>query len=224
MIYNFPRFQEIKEKLGLTPNQIYICLVLMETNKENKRELIEKYKQQHKGFEQRDIDTLIEKEYLLNLNTTNPNVETTILKKESQEKFKPIVKKTPEGETLVIQNRTLDLLVVTDKFKEGIFIDNDDAAEEIWSIYPKWMNINNKRQSTKSILYEEFKVLYGNLIQGNGILHKKIVECVSNYKKVEKAGHIQLVGIKKFFENKIYNDIEELLEDLEGEKDSINDL
>ena len=164
---------------------------------------IQEYIEKHGYFPASDLKKLIDKGYLEDFNS--PKVAQTVT--------------TENGKLITMKNTTIiGLYMVTPKFKEGIYIDDDDAAKEAWAAYPKVMMIDGKITATLNIEYDTFVEKYGNIINGNGILHKKIVEMFSKYKKLLKDGKANGMGLKKAIETKYWETIEVMVEMEEEEK------
>ncbi len=70
--------------------------------------------------------------------------------------------------------------LVTDKFKEVVTIDKDDAIEELLSVYPKWFEI--KGIKVPAINYgDNVTKMYHDVIKNNRIKHQKIVSITKEY-------------------------------------------
>lgn len=208
MVYDFERFSEIMQKLDISPNQIYICMLLMEKSMKKKVELFTKYKIIQEGFEYEDLEVLVNKGYLEDFNSDK--VPRTVFEHGKRRQ--------------ITELKTFDLFMVTDKFKEGIWIDSEEAALEAWQSFPTWMKINEKSTNIKNMVYDEFVEHYSKIISGNGVLHRKIVTAFSHFRRFVKAGKVTGMGIKKALDKKLWNDIEELLELEEDDKDVIESI
>lgn len=221
MIYDTKRFQEIMDNLGLTPNQIYFCVLLLEQDAKRKRELFNNYTKKHGGFELEDIKKLEEKGYIEDF--SNSKVDKTVIK--TIGRGQAIVKKLQEF-------TILELIMVTPKFKDSIYIDAEIATEEFLKAYPSWITIKDKStgKSTRFPIKKitdmtQFVNFYQTIINGDIIKHKLIVEMASHYKKFVDKGVVAGVNVKTALESKFWLQIEELIELEEAEREgSISSL
>ena len=189
MIYDTERFQNELIRLKITPTQCHVLMLFLETGKK-REQLISRYNNNFK-FEKNDLLKLEELGYLENMNS--PNSKTN----------------------------SVHLYIITPKLKELLFIDEDDleiACEEAWLAYPKLLIIDGKSQSSRTISRDEFSTVYTKVIRGNIILHKKIVEMFTHYKKLVKLGKVHGLGLKKAIETRIWEVIEEMIEFEEEDK------
>lgn len=202
MIYDYARFKEIITRLELTPNQMYLCIMLMLKGRERK-DTISAYIEKYGYFTKSDLDNIVDKGYVEDLNS--PNVSQTIT--------------LEDGKTTVVKKASIvELYMVTPKFKEGIYIDDEDAAKEAWGAYPKAFNIDGVPTPALNIEYDIFVQEYGKIIQGNGILHKEIVECFTKYKKLVRDKRMGGMGLKKAIATKLWETIKVVIEMEEEEK------
>jgi hypothetical protein len=204
------------DKLELTPNQIYFCTVLMEQDYKRKKELFKNYFDKHGGFDYDDIERLEEKGYIANF--SNSKVPKTVQIKASKRGEKEVIKMT--------DYTILDLIMVTPLFREEVYIDAEEAANEFIKAYPTWISIKDKatgkiqRFSIKSIPdREEFIQFYQTITNGDIIKHKLIVEMAANYKKFVEKGAVAGTNIRKALESRFWEQLEELIELEEADKD-----
>lgn len=193
MIYETEKFTNELIRLKITPNQCHIIMIFLETGKK-RDELVNKFNISF-GFNASDIAKLEELGYLENMNSQKPNAKQSI-----------------------------HLYIITPKLKELLFIDEDDleiACEEAWLAYPKLLTIDGKSQSSRTISRTDFTTVYSKIIKGNIILHKKIVEMFTHYKGLVKKGKVHGLGLKKALETRIWEVIEEMIEQEEEEKEQI---
>jgi hypothetical protein len=215
MIYDSKRFQDIMRKLDLTPNQIYFCVMLLEQDFYKKKELFEEYAERHGGFRWLEIEDLEQKGYIANF--SDSSVPKTVG-----------IAKTRKGEIKYERVKdviVLEMVIVTPHFKDQIYVDPEVAAEELLAVYPAWITINGKRQSIKIIGdREEFYEYYKGITGGDIIKHKTIVEAFSNYKKYVEKGKVNGMGIRKALESRLWQDIEQLMEQDKLDRDVIKDI
>lgn len=170
--------------------------------------MFNRFKASQGGFDYSDIEYLVEKNYLADF--SSPNVLMT---------------KIENGEKKLVKDfKFIELFIVTPKFKEGIFVDNEEAALEAWKAFPAWMTINGQLVNVRNMEYQVFEEQYELIINGNGILHKTIVEAFTSYKKFVKDGKVQGMGIKKAIEKKLWDDIAELIVAEQESKDVTGSL
>lgn len=116
-------------------------------------------------------------------------------------------------------NQLKDNFVVTDKFKHLLFVDTNEAGEQLFSIYPKWISIEGR--SIPSTQGGDYKGRYFGKDEIIELYCKKISH---DYEQHEK----NLIGIRKAIKHNIsfpilrkyvfdeiwnsFNDLEELEE------------
>lgn len=208
MIYDFKRYETIRRSLGITSNQLYFCILLLEQDYNKKLELFSYYCTVHGGFDYMDIKALEEKGYLENF---SPKPIKTIEKSE-------IIGNKLSDYKLVDEDYILEMFMVTPLFKGKIYIDADIAAEELLKVAPSWIYINGKRTSIKTVSdREEFYQYYNTIINGDILKHKLIVEMFTHYKRLVEADKISGMGIRKALESRLWEQIQEIIEE---EKDN----
>lgn len=176
-------------------------LLLVKDHKEKLR-IYNNYVEQQKGFEYEDILDLIKKGYVEDF-SSDKVLKTYIDEKRTIKRVKDV--------------KLLELYLVTPKFKEGILVDDDEAAKEAWDAYPKVLKIDGRMQTALNMPYEQFEEAYAKIVNGNGIFHKKIVEMFIQYKRLVKEGKSYGMGIKRALEQKHWEVIEAMIE-LENEE------
>lgn len=218
MFYDFRRTNKILNELGISPNQAYFCILLLEQDFNYKKELFDNYINKNEGIDFIDINKLEELGYIENC--SNNNILKTI-GIEKKYKYAGNTYKVDYKKTTDIA--ILELFIVTPKFKDSIYIDAEVAAEELLKVYPSWIFIENKRQSLKIIPdREEFYQYYNTIINGDILKHKFIVEMFSRYRKLIDDNKINGMGIKKALESRFWEEIEKLTEEEESDKNSYN--
>jgi hypothetical protein len=218
MIYDTKRFQEIMTKLNLTPNQIYFCVLLLEQDFNRKRKLFLDYAEAHEGFRINEIEDLENKGYIVNFSDSNvPKTTAAIQTKKGELVFERV-------KDVII----LEMVMVTPKFKDAIYVDGEAAADELLKAYPTWIKIKDRatgkitKVSVKSVPdRDEFVLFYANIINGDIIKHKLIVEMATHLKKFVERGDVMASNIRKALESRFWEQIEELVEADEGEGDII---
>ena len=217
MIYDAKRFHSIMKELDITPNQLYFCVILMASTFEEKQQLLEHYTKAYGGFSYEEIDGLEEKDYIFNYGK-NKEGKATLLTIPVQEK--KVVRKTVFSDA-----KYLEMYMVTPTFRDKLYIDKEEAAEEMLLAYPSWITIDGKRQAIKIIPdRNEFYEYYNTITNGDIIKHKLIVEMFSKYRKYVNEGKFNGMGIRKALESKLWLAIQEEVE-LEGvNKDNIGDI
>ena len=133
---------------------------------------------------------------------------------------KKVVRKTVFSDA-----KYLEMYMVTPTFRDKLYIDKEEAAEEMLLAYPSWITIDGKRQAIKIIPdRNEFYEYYNTITNGDIIKHKLIVEMFSKYRKYVNEGKFNGMGIRKALESKLWLAIQEEVE-LEGvNKDNIGDI
>lgn len=220
MIYDTKRFQDTMQKLNLTPNQIYFCIILLEQNYERKVALFNNYNERHGGFRFLEIRDLEQKGYIENFsNTKIPKTVKSIVTKEGKVTY-------DVSEDAII----LELVIVTPHFKDQIYIDSELAADELLKAYPSWIVIKDKsgksqRFSVKSIPdRDEFVQFYAGIINGDILKHKLIVEMATQLRRFVERGEVGATNIRKALESRFWEQIEELVEIEQIDKDMLSSL
>lgn len=99
-----------------------------------------------------------------------------------------------------------DLLAPTDMFKDSLFIDADDAFEQLWKTYPMHLQslINGTRvlAKTTNLGKDNLKIKYVKAIGKDLQKHQLVMEALTWAISKEKVN----VGIEKFILNHIWDD------------------
>lgn len=218
MIYDTRRFQDIMKKLELTPNQIYFCVLLLEKDYNRKAKLFNDFTETHGGFRLEEIEKLEEKGFIANFSDSEvPKTTAVYQSKKGQlvyERVKDVI--------------ILEMVIVTPKFIDAIYVDAEAAADELLKAYPTWIKIKDRatgkeqRVSVKNIPdRDEFVQFYNGIIQGDIIKHKLIVEMATQLRKFVERGDVMATNIRKALESRFWEQIEELVELDKGEGDII---
>lgn len=220
MFYDFRKTNELLEKLKITPNQAWFCVMLLEQDYNYKVKLFHDYIKEYGVIDFVDIDALEKLGYIENFaNSKVP--KTTIIKKEynyAEQKY--ITEKKPITDIII-----LELFMITPKFKELVYLDAEEAAEELLSVYPSWVNIKGKQTPLKKIPDREaFYQYYFSITNGDMLKHKYIVEMFRHYRDLIKKDKVLGMNIINALESKLWMEIEELIELNKQDKDQIDDL
>jgi hypothetical protein len=228
MFYDFKRTTEILKQLDITANQAWFCVMLLEPDFDYKLELFNKYINSIDNsilFD--DIQILEEKGYIENCSNTKLP-KTIVVKRTIEYAGSSTIFEIVKSKDVAI----LELFIVTPKFKEQVYIEAEAAAEELLKIYPAWISIKDKqsgrisRQSIKMIedrdaFYEMYHRVH---TQGDILKHRYICDMFSHYRRLVSEGKVQGMNILKALESRLYQDIEQLLEEENGNKDTITDI
>ena len=136
------------------------------------------------GFKKEDFKELIDKGLLLH---TNSKAESYI---------------------------TTDLVVTLELVEHLVKIEPDEAYEELFQLYPAFLNINGKDVSAKGLTFSDekaAKAAYASIISKDRFLHKRILEAVVKYKK-DNNGYAT-VKIDKFLTSRLWEDLENKTDD-----------
>lgn len=105
-----------------------------------------------------------------------------------------------------------DSLVVTDKFKESIIVDEEDAFNELWKTYPmrlqQGINGNYPMAKTTEMGKEALQRKYAKYISSDMQKHLRVMEVLKWFKERQKI----TVGIEKFVKNQLWEDWETEME------------
>ena len=169
MFYNFRKENEILERLKITPNQAWFCIMLMEQDFKKKKEIFLKYCEQHQGFNHTDIVTLENLGYIENFNYGKPDGKT-IIRTLVDEKGKAY-----KSEEILHNINLLEFFIVTPKFVEQVYIDPEIALEELLGNFPAWMIIEGARTYLKNYSPRNglsFAEFYQTIHGGDILKHK----------------------------------------------------
>ena len=107
-----------------------------------------------------------------------------------------------------------DMLVVSDKFKQAIIVDAEDAFDQVWKAYPirlqQHVNGSYPLAKTTSIGKEGLQRKYAKYISNDFQKHLRVMEVLIWFKERQKI----TVGIEKFILNQLWDDWET---EMEGE-------
>lgn len=115
--------------------------------------------------------------------------------------------KKSEVEDLVKRGFVIDLYegeryntsyVVTEKFAKYLFIDEEDAGNDLWNNYFDYFTIGGIYQSAKTADKDRLMEVYLKKIRRNKKKHREVMEMLSEYKTLVKQGKMQPMGIEKF--------------------------
>jgi len=215
MFYDYKRTNKILKELGITPNQAWFCMMIMEQDFKYKNQLFKDYTDEHGGIEVADIAKLEELGYIENFS------DSTVPKTIAVERLMNLnktgyVKTFRQSKDAVI----LSLFIVTPKFKDLIFIDPEIAAEELQKVFPAWMMIKDRQTGKLQRTFlqgipadkEPFYDYYATIHGGDILKHRYICEMFSHFKKYVTEGKVNGMGIIKALEGKLWKHIKELIE------------
>lgn len=220
MFYDFKRTTDILQQLQITPNQAWFCIMLLEQDYKYKCKLFTDYCNTFGGIAFADIAELEQLGYIENC-SNSPVLKTIKVKR----KFKHAKNNYEIEQEQSKDVNILELFLVSPKFKDAVYIDPEIAGEEVLKSYPAWITIQGQKTSAKTITDREgFYQYYQTITNGDILKHRYICEMFGHYKKLLKEGKVSGLGITKALERKLYDDIQELLEDTDKERDAINDI
>lgn len=140
--------------------------------------------------------------YLLDSN----NIEAINMYKESIGKFN-----TKEYEDLIDRNIITelgDLKIIDFDFDDNNEDEHLTMFNEVWNIYPNKLSIDGKLISAKSCNFVQLaKFYYDNCINKSNKQHKEMLTKLKDY---FTGMNFALMGIKKFFESKEYERLENI--------------
>lgn len=106
-----------------------------------------------------------------------------------------------------IREYNINDFMVTDKFVKNTIVDEEDAYQELCSVYPKWMTI--KGNKVPMITGDPYKLAkeYHKYHKNNKITHERVMSITSRYFK----DHPPQVNIQNYILNRHWNQLEELI-------------
>jgi hypothetical protein len=178
------------------------------------------YIDRHGGFRFLEIDDLETKGFIENFsNTEIPKTVKITTTKKGEVKYERVT------DVMI-----LELIVVTPLFKDQIYVDAELATDELLQAYPTWIIIKDKsgktqRVSVKSVPdRDEFIQFYSNIINGDILKHKLIVEMATHLRRFVEKKEVMATNIRKALESRFWEQIEELIELEKDDKDMITRL
>lgn len=139
-------------------------------NMENGAVVLYKYMEEGQGWTMEEVDDLVAKGFIFSTNHT----------KSGQDDY------------------YLDRYLATSTFKNLVFIECDEAFEEILEMYPTFIIVEGKKYSTKGGPIEKLSKTYNRLIHGNMKTHEKVKEAL-NY---GIDNHLINMGMTKWVESR----------------------
>jgi len=113
-------------------------------------------------------------------------------------------------------------LIITPKFSEEVFIDEDVAFEQILSVYPKKFLLDGKEWSLLNANLNQLEIEYGKIIKRNKYKHEEILEKTKIMTNKMKRGLINYRGIGKYILGRNWLELE--MGDDGGSKDTFTSL
>lgn len=138
-----------------------------------------KYIKEVGPFRMEEIKDLITKGYLEDFNATNPNGT---------------------------KQDYVDSYIVTPKFHKEIFIETEQAGEELWKAFPPFIHINSTRVSARSCDKEVLIKSYCKKIKNNKNIHEEVLSLL---KQAVERNEIKM-GIEKWVGSEQWNILKEL--------------
>lgn len=102
--------------------------------------------------------------------------------------------------------------IVTEHFLKLIAIDMRTAFKELYESYPKHVQIENRKVNARNLNFDEGEVIYDKAINGDRLLHFKIIEIVKEYNKIFNG--IAPKSLKNFIKLQEWDYWQEILKDL----------
>jgi hypothetical protein len=102
----------------------------------------------------------------------------------------------------------IDSYLVTPKFTKEMFIETEQAGEELWATYPPFITINTSRVSARSCDKDTLIKTYCKRIKNNKKIHDEIITLL---KEAISKDEIRM-GIEKWVGSEQWNNLKELYE------------
>ena len=113
---------------------------------------LRKYLKKLKRIEKRKLDDLVERGYLIDLNTTGSD--------DSPQTY-------------------INKYLTTPKLEKAIFVDTDVAGAQLWDLYPAFIDIDGKRIPARSTNKDKLFELYMSKIGNSCVKHEQILELLA---------------------------------------------
>ena len=101
--------------------------------------------------------------------------------------------------------------MVTDKFSRAIFVDNEEAGEQLWSTYPKVLDIEGVMQSTRTCDKDDILEVYYKRIRGSKKKHEFVMQMLNRYVDLVKTRKMNAMGIEKWVKGENWDVVAELV-------------
>ena len=95
-------------------------------------------------------------------------------------------------------------LITTQKFDKFIVQDDELAATKVWKIWWGVIDVNGKKYSAKGMDYDDFVIMYSNIIKSDVSRHNEIVEITTNF---VKSTPVCPMALKKYIGTRYFDDI-----------------
>lgn len=100
---------------------------------------------------------------------------------------------------------SLTTLVTTALYTEDLFIDSEDAFEDILKVYPHYFIINGAKVSTRSCdLYELEEIYYKKIVRGSKKKHEEIIKKTKVIAEKMRTGNINWMKLDKYIKGRIW--------------------
>lgn len=143
-----------------------------------------RYNEKGPGFRPSDVRRMIERGWLIDLN---------------------------EGDEKMIIVEGVYKLLITESFRELILIDSDEALDDLWKLYPPFIDLDGKRVPAKSVDKDRLAADYGRIIQNDVYQHRYVKRMLE---EAVKAGMISM-GIEKWVKSRQWETVAQWLEENE---------
>lgn len=191
MVYDSRELKNICIELGITPSQHFILYALYQ-NDRSLEEMVYEYKRLHgkSPFSRKDIEDLVEKGFLLNLN----GIDDLIFE---------------DTGSIQVGNYSINLKV-TPLFEKMFFVKTQVAGEELYEAYPGFITINGSQVPLKKGMEYNGQYLdkrklikiYAKKIGNDIVLHQRILNAVKRASEMKQLN----VSIKHFIMDEMWND------------------
>lgn len=101
--------------------------------------------------------------------------------------------------------------MVTDKFARHLFVDDEEAGQEIWDTYPKILKIDGVIQSTRSCDKDDVLQTYYNRIKGSKEKHQFVMQMLHRYVDLVKSHQMNSMGIEKWIKGENWDVVAEAI-------------
>ncbi len=98
----------------------------------------------------------------------------------------------------------LDNFIVTEKFTKSFLLWIEDAAQELWYAYPKFLLIGGEEKPTKVCDYDEFELKYLKIINNS---YKKHQEILAKLKAFTSAHKYAIMNLMNFIGSRHWEDM-----------------
>lgn len=102
--------------------------------------------------------------------------------------------------------------IATDKFSRALFVDSEEAGQQLWDTYPKVLDIEGVMQSTRTCDKDDVLEVYYKRIKGSKKKHEYVMQMLNHYVDLVKSRKMNAMGIEKWIKGENWDVVAELVD------------